>query len=325
MTSYSDQLAQRKQAAAKAEATLVAHFGPEAENCANWDELWQRGWREVLTNPTPSPTYRPKGLPHDGEGGWVSEDGRRAGAYPPDIYSDKFLFYLAKQLFDDEVTVAARIADWLEDADEIDCDQLSAVVGKLTTYLANYHLYHVSGTGQTVDMGLLDTERMEAFFQNSHSIKNVTAVFISRPGIAIANRRPVPAVVASSILQAIRRQIEARQQQLQAGVFIRSPKEQEGKISLPTLALILIYERQTLQRGEKANSLARNAGHASGDRLYNAYCKYSASNDRLGFDNDTASKGRNMIGRIQAALPHLTTEAKQRAENEISIIEARIS
>lgn len=325
MESYQMRLAQRRQAAADSEAALVAHFGPEAENCANWDKLWQRGWLEVLTNPSPTETYQPKGLPPDGAGGWISEDGNEAYASPPDLYSNKFLFYFAKQLVDDEATVAARISDWLEDADEMDCDQLSAVVGKLATCLANYDLYHMSGNGQTVDVGLSEPERIEAFFQHWDSKKDAAGLFISRPGLAIANRRPVPALVVSSVLQVVRRQIEARLQQLQTGLFIPKPKDRDGKMPLPTVALILIYEGQTLQRGERANRLARNAGHNSGDKLYGYYSNYSTTVNRLGFENDTANKGRKMIGRIQSALPYLSGEAKKKAENELSIIEARIS
>ncbi|GAB2854631.1 hypothetical protein [Hymenobacter ruber] len=325
MASYSEELARRKQAAADEEAAFVAHFGREAENCANWDDLWQHGWREELVNPAPTATYQPKGLPEDGAGGWVSDDGRQAFADPPSLYSDKFLFHFAGQLVDEEATVAARVSDWLQDADEMDCDQLSAIVGKVATYLANYSLYHVSGTGRNVDMGLLGPERLEAFFQNWDSTKNAAGLFISCPGLAVANRRPVPAVVVGSVLQAVRRQIEARRQQLQTTVFIPAPKEKKGKVSLSTLALIILYKGETVQRGAQANRLAQEAGYASGDSLYNNYCNYSTQENRIGFGNDTARKGRNMIARIQAALPYLDGAAREKAENEINTIEARIS
>lgn len=322
---YSEQLAQRKQEAADEEAAFIAHFGPEANNCANWDSLWQRGWHEVLVNPAPTDTYQPKGLPPGG-GGWVSKDGRKAGAYPPSLYSDKFLFYFARQLADNKAELVVRVTDYLlANADEMDCDLLTEVIDTITVYLHSPALHHVAGTGYALEVGGANTVHIEGFFRNWNSKKDASGLFITGLGIAIANKRVVPAEVAKGKLQAVRRQIEARQQQLQAGLFIRTPKEQEGKMSLPTLALVLIYEGKTLQRGEQAALLARNAGHTSGDSLYNEYCKYLAKDNRLGFSNDTARKGRNMINRIQAALPHLSETAKQQAENEINVIKARIS
>ncbi|AMJ67200.1 hypothetical protein AXW84_18515 [Hymenobacter sp. PAMC 26628] len=235
------------------------------------------------------------------------------------------MFYFATQLVDGEATVAARISEWLEDADEIDCDQLNTAVGKVATCLANYNLYHVSGTGWNVDMGILEPTRLEAFFQNWKGTDEEAGLFISRPGLAVAKHQAVPAVVVSSVLQAVSRRIETRQQQLKNGVAIQTPFKENGKMPLPTLALILIYEHQVLQRGEQANQLARNAGYNSGDSLYNEYCRYSTKDNRLGFDNDTAQKGRNMISRIRAALPYLKDGSKQMAENEINIIDGRIS
>ena len=274
-------------------------------------------------NPPPTETYEPKGLPP--AGGWVSEDGRESGAYPPGLYSDKFIFYFARQLADDKAKLLAVATDWLADTDEMDCDQFTATVDTITTYLSSPKLHYIAGSGHLVEVGQMNPAQAEGFFQNWDSKKDEAGVFVTSLGVAIPNRRVVPAEVARGKIQAVRRQIEVRQQQLQAGVFVRSPKEQEDKIPLPTLALILIYEGQTLQRGEQANLLARNAGHTSGDSLYNEYCHYSVNNNRLGFDNDTARKGRNMITRIQAALPHLKEAARQKAENEITTIQVRIS
>jgi hypothetical protein len=124
----------------------------------------------------------------------------------------------------------------------------------------------------------------------------------------------------------VRRQIEARQQQLQMETELPADIEaKSSKLSLSSLALTLIYEDRILKRGLQADSLARDAGHTSGDSLYNQYCHYLTRINRIGFDSDTARSGRNMIKRIQAVLPSLSASAKQMAENEINMIESRIT
>ena len=84
--SYADQLSQRQQAASDEEAVWVEHFGKQAEDCENWQELWAAGWREELYNPSPTETYQPRGVPHDEEGyiigGWPDESGRGVANQP---------------------------------------------------------------------------------------------------------------------------------------------------------------------------------------------------------------------------------------------------
>lgn len=324
---YREQLALRKQAADDLDALLVAHFGHEAENCANWGGLWRRGWTDILVNPFP--TGRTMGLPMNEDGhiiaGWVDEDEFKFEERPS-LYSKKFLYHLARQLADDEVAVVARMADRLEYADGMSCEALSGAVSKILSCLGSHHLHYLPFNGHLVNMGLIPVERIEALFHRWESKKEATGVFLSLPGIAISDQRFMPAIAVTSTLQAVRRQIEARQQQLQREAELPVDKEAKGsKLSLPSLALKLIYEGEVLQRGSQANSLAREAGHTSGDSLYNAYCHYLVKINRLGFYNDTARKGRNMINRIQAIMPHLNEAARQLAENEVSTIEARIS
>ena len=146
------------------------------------------------------------------------------------------------------------------------------------------------------------------------------------------NGDPAKAAIAQAItrrLYAVYRQyVEADLARL-AAASARLPAAEEGArradaLPLAVLALRLIYERQTLSRGAHANQLAQEAGHRSGDGLYNQYCKYSTTENRVGFGNDTARKGLNMIARIRAALPGLSKAATKRAEDEIATIEARI-
>ena len=237
MTSYSKQLAQRKQEATDEDAALVAHFGPKAENCANWDGLWQRGWREELVNPSPTDTYEPKGLPPGWVGGWVSADGRQAGADPPSLYSDKFIFYFTRQLADDKTKLIARATNYLVDADEIDCDQLTNVVDTITICLNSKKLHYLAGNGHLREVGHVNTVQIEEFFQNWDSKKNGTGLFITSLGIAIANHRVIPAEVVRGKLQAVRRQIESRQSQ--SSVCFQIPKEQEGNTTASDLAAYL--------------------------------------------------------------------------------------
>jgi len=212
---YGEQLAQRKQEAADEEAAFIAHFGPEAEDCANWDDLWQNGWREVLVNPSPTETYKPKGLPPGWVGGWVSEDGREAGADPPSLYSDKFVFYFAQQLADDKAELLARTTNFLAHADEIDCDQWTTVIDIITTYLSSSILFYVTGRGHRLEFNQMDATQREAFFQQRNSKQNSAGLFITSFGVSITNHQVVPAEVARGKIQAVRRQIEIRQQQLQ--------------------------------------------------------------------------------------------------------------
>lgn len=324
---YREQLAQRKQAAADLDALLVAHFGHEAENCANWGSLWRHGWTDELVNPFP--TGRPIGLPRNEDGhivaGWVDED-ESAFEERPSLYSSKFLYHLARQLADDEVAVVSRMADRLEYADGMSCEALSGAVSKILSCLGTYNLHYLPFTGHLSNQGLVEPERLKTLFHSWDSKKEATGVLLSLPDIAISNQRFMPATAVTSTLQAVRRHIDARQQQLQREPELLIDKEAKGsKLSLPSVALKLIYEDNILQRGSQANSIAREAGHTSGDSLYNAYCHYFVKNNRLGFDNDTARKGRNMINRIQAVIPHLNKVARQLAENEVSVIEARIS
>ena len=324
---YREQLAQRKQAAADLDALLIAHFGREAENCANWGSLWRRGRMEELINPTP--TGQPIGLPRNEDGhiiaGWVDEDESKFEERPS-LYSSKFLYHLARQLADDEVAVVARMADLLEYADGMSCEALSGAVSKILSCLGSHNLHYVPFTGHLVNQGLVAVERLETLFHRWESKKEATGVLLSLPGIAISNQRFMPAIAVSSTLQAVRRQIDARQQQLQREAELPTDTETKGsKLSLSSLALTLIYEGRLLQRGSQADSLARDAGHTSGDSLYNQYCHYSTRLNRISFGSDTARSGRNMINRIRAVLPSLSEAARQKAENEIATIEAGIA
>lgn len=329
--SYDERLTQRRAAAAETEAAYVRHFGPAAERYDEWERLWQTGWLEELTNPAPTLTYQPKGLPRDEEGnmitGGMGADNRMLPP-APSLHSPKFLFLLARATANGGPHLAAALTSVLEQADEVDCDQLTEVLDNLTTCLSNYALRGIDGTGQVVRVGQLDRAQTEDFFRQWDETRAGTSVFVVRFGIAIPGRPVVPHEAAINALQAARRQVEARRKEYakttQTLAALTAKKTAQKKLSLGAVALVLIYENKSLQRGAYANEVALQAGHNSGDKLYNQYCKYSTLNNRTGFENETAVKGRNMMKRIQETLPKLSEKARQMAENEIRMIETRI-
>lgn len=332
MASYDERLTQRQEAAAYTERGYVQHFGPEAERYDNWARLWQTGWQEELTNPAPTPTYQPKGLPRDEADNIITGGSGEYGKVlppAPSPYSPKFLFALAQAVANGGPHLVAAISSILDEADEVDCDQLTEVLDTLLTYLSNYALRSIDGTGQAVRIGQLDRAQVEAFFLHRDETKPASNVFVTRFGVAAPGRPVVPYEVALNVLQAAQRQVKARRieyaKTTQILAALTTKKTDKKKLSLGAAALILVYEGKLLQRGSLANEMALQAGHSSGDKLYNEYSKYSTPDNRTGFDNETATKGRNMIKRIQEALPELSDKSRQRAENEIHMIEARIA
>lgn len=332
MASYDERLTQRQEVAADTERGYVQHFGPEAERYDNWARLWQTGWQEILTNPAPTPTYQPKGLPRD-EAGYIITGGSGEFGRPlppaPSLYSPRFLFALVQTVADGGPHLVAAISSILSEADEVDCDQLTDALDTLITYLSNYALRSIDGTGMAIRVGLLERTQVESFFLHWDENKEASSIFITRFGIAVPGRPVVPYEVALNSLQAAQRQVQARRieyaQTTRKLAALAPEKTGKKKLSLGALALVLVYESKYLQRGSEANELALQAGHNSGEKLYQKYCEYMTPDNRTGFDNGTATKGRNMIKRIQEALPELSDNARQRADNEICMIEARIA
>lgn len=332
MISYDERLAQRREEATAMESAYVRHFGPEAEKYDNWARLWRTGWQEELVNPAPTLTYQPKGLPRDEEGNILSGGtGADGSPLPPSLshYSPKFLFALAQATAHGGPQLVAAISNILAEADEVDCDQLTEALDKLTTYLSNYALRSIDGTGYVIRVGQLDRAQIEQFFRSWNENTPGSGVFITHFGIAIPGRPVVPFEAATNVIEAALRQVVVRRKQYVAQTQTPSglARHQSDKkfLGLASLALILIYENKWLQRGEEANALAAQEGHSSGDKLYIEYCRYSAKDNRTGFDNETATKAKHMIKRIQAALPKLSSSARVNAENEIELIRARIA
>lgn len=331
MASYDERLTQRREAAADTERSYMRHFGPEAERYDNWARLWQTGWQEELINSAPTPTYQPKGLPRDETDNIITGGSGEYGKVlppAPSLYSPKFLFALAQTVASGGPQLVAAISSILNEADEVDCDQLTEVLDKLITYLSNYALRSIDGTGLAIKVSQLERAQAEAFFLHWDENKEASNVFVTRLGVAVPGWPVVPYEVALNVLQAAQRQVKARRTEYarttQTLAALATKKTDKKKLSLAVVALILVYEGKYLQRGSEADELALQAGHNSGEKLYQEYCKYSDFNNRTGFDDQTSVKGRNMIKRIQEALPELGDKARQKAENEVCMIEAKI-
>jgi hypothetical protein len=190
----------------------VRHFGKEAEDCENWQDLWHRGWLDELTNPGDSATYQPNGLPRDEDsciiGGWVDELGKIL-APTPSIYSKKYPFIFTKALVNGGPALISEIQ--IDKADEIDCDQIAQVIDTVSTYLNNYSLRLLRGTGHSAVIG---KGQAESFFEAWDEKKDYKGLFICRFGVAIPGQPIIPSEVAANILQMVRRQIEAQRQRL---------------------------------------------------------------------------------------------------------------
>lgn len=218
MTSYAKKLQERRQDALVLELALIEHFGKDAEDCDNWQELWSRGWMEFLSNASPTDTYQPKGIPRDEDGliigGWAHPETGLGYADEPSMYSDKFPYLLAKTLAEGTSAWVTYFMSMLDRADEVGCDQLEATVDTLTTYLRNYPLRWIQGTGRILVLDpLTDAEKL---FQSWDEKKSGRGLFICHAGIAVHGRPVVPHEVAMNALSIARRQIVAKRSQRDA-------------------------------------------------------------------------------------------------------------
>ncbi len=206
---YDQEFAQRRQAVAEEEAALVRHFGEEAEDCQNWQRLFELSWLDELTNGTGSK------LPRDEDdyiiGCWI-DDNNKVISNGVSLYSDKFLYGLTKDIVKGGPVLVSSLADILEQADEIDCDQLTNTVDTISTYLSSSTLRELLGGGHVITLG--SVLNSELFFQGWNESKGGSGLLICRFGIAIPGSPIIPAEVAINALKVVRRRIEARQQNM---------------------------------------------------------------------------------------------------------------
>jgi hypothetical protein len=342
MTSYSEQLVQRKQDATAADASLVAHFGPEAHDCTNWNTLWQRGWREVLTNASPTDTYQPKGLPPSGLGGWVSKDGRQAEAYPPSLYSDKFPFHFVKQLANGPAELIATVDSWLDYEDDIDCDQLLSVIGRINGLLHQNKLSYLIGTGYIKQETRFDIQQQDALLQNVSS-RDGKIILVSGVGVAIPNEPVIKHDFAMGMLQGVCRQIEVLRQEFNNKIQEQTSQsvptdisEQKGEtpqiviqrnsnLTHRQIALLYIYRDTPLDEAI-ATEVGKKYGHDSattGRKIMTDHYHplRGKANNRTGVEGKTAIA--NMSKAIRGVIPHLPEDKRQQAEDELQVLEGK--
>jgi hypothetical protein len=115
-----------------------------------------------------------------------------------------------------------------------------------------------------------------------------------------------------SEIRKIKNTLEHKPQQYKTGT----------KLSIQQVALKLVYEGKHLTR-ETAREIIKEYGHNSGDGLYNAYSKYSNSNDRTAHPNPfTERKLKNKINLFEFVVNILEEPYRLRAESELDILKS---
>jgi len=95
---------------------------------------------------------------------------------------------------------------------------------------------------------------------------------------------------------------------------------QPQKFTMKQIALIHTYETGLSMTRVKAAALVEKYNYTSAESLYIESLTMSRTTDRLGVEGTSLT---NMIKRIKGILPALSAPARQRAENELSILEAK--
>jgi hypothetical protein len=90
------------------------------------------------------------------------------------------------------------------------------------------------------------------------------------------------------------------------------------KFNLRQIALIYVYRNEQIS-DENANSIAMQYGYKSGQKLQRHYNQYFKTRDRTG-DEGTKRKNENKYNFIESVLPYLEGDEKNKAKNELEII-----
>ncbi|MCD8449298.1 hypothetical protein LNI98_06295 [Tenacibaculum dicentrarchi] len=104
---------------------------------------------------------------------------------------------------------------------------------------------------------------------------------------------------------------------------IQTKKEpQKIKLSIKQVALKYIYEGKHITR-QNSNSIIKEYGHTSGDKLYNEYTRYSSKTNRTGNEN-TQKKLENKIKLIESVISLLSIENQDKPKKEITDLKAKL-
>ncbi|GAB4044910.1 hypothetical protein GCM10028774_65810 [Spirosoma jeollabukense] len=100
-----------------------------------------------------------------------------------------------------------------------------------------------------------------------------------------------------------------------------TPLLNNPKLSLRQIALLYIYQDKSISRGKIADSIAKEYGKRSGERLYSLYTKFLQTSKRTNIDGRMI---KQFIDDIEKVIPHLSDQQRQKAETELKTISAKL-
>jgi hypothetical protein len=107
-----------------------------------------------------------------------------------------------------------------------------------------------------------------------------------------------------------------------------SPKpkiDQKSKVTIPQIALMLYYENKSLNRKE-ANEIIKEYGMNSGDKLYQQFCFFSSTANRMAIpDPISEKKFLNKIALFESVIKMLPIINQQKAIDEIETIKSKVN
>jgi hypothetical protein len=106
--------------------------------------------------------------------------------------------------------------------------------------------------------------------------------------------------------------------------ILKEPKATQG-LSLRQIALMYFYEGKQITR-ENGDSIAKQYGHNSGEKLFQHFTYYSATPNRIGKPSPfTQTKLKNKIDLFQSVVNLLPESKKQRAIDELIVLNTHYS
>ncbi|MCD8409671.1 hypothetical protein [Tenacibaculum finnmarkense] len=103
---------------------------------------------------------------------------------------------------------------------------------------------------------------------------------------------------------------------------ITKKESQKIKLSIKQVALKYIYEGKSITR-QNSNSIIKEYGHTSGDKLYNEYTRYSSKTNRIA-NEETEQKLKNKIKLIESVISLLSIENQEKPKKEITDLKAKL-
>lgn len=96
---------------------------------------------------------------------------------------------------------------------------------------------------------------------------------------------------------------------------------QNNKLTLKQIALISFYEGNLITR-DNANSIAKNFGHKSGEKLYQHFLHYSQKENRTKFEHESRRAQRSHILLFESVKQYLNNKQLEKLTNDILMLNA---